>query len=150
MLFLNGRLDYLRVLTGWNSPATWRMERQSRTVQYTDQLLSWSQSQPGTQGTVSGCSPPPPPPPKLKKKEKENHQNFVCLVTVDIFLDHRLLSQSAFMEAKSKICASSLWMEVRPLLPVLKVCATTHIYGDRPYCDVRKGRGNAHRKHGRF
>lgn len=65
MLFLNGRLDYLRVLKGWNSPATWR---QSRTVQYTDQLPSWSQSQPGTQGTMSGCSSPPPPPPSKKKK----------------------------------------------------------------------------------
>lgn len=133
VLFLNGRLDYLRVLTGWNSPAMWR---QSQTVQYTDQLPSWSQSQPGTQGTVSGCSSPPPPPPSKKK----NHQDFVCLVTVDIFLNHRLLSQGAFMEGKSKICASSLWMEVR-----LKLCATTHIYGDRPYCDVRKGRWNAHR-----
>lgn len=75
--------------------------------------------------------------PQVKKK---NHQDFVCLVTVDIFLNHRLLSQGAFMEGKSKICASSLWMEVR-----LKLCATTHIYGDRPYCDVRKGRWNAHR-----
>lgn len=79
MLFLNGRLDYLRPLTGWNSPATWRMERQSRTVQYTDQLLSWSQSQPGTQGTVSGCSPPPPPTPKLKKKKKKKITKTLCV-----------------------------------------------------------------------